>query len=162
MKITIVFASEILKKHKNKIDEYFFYGYPNSYLYYHRDTQKIIIYIDDIGTKEKRQRFSLAHELMHIILGHEEQSERNEAEANFGATYLLAPTSLVLTRQNDESLLIPKKVEYIYDISVPEAKIVARYNTGRLSCHDLGERDYEKTINRLLRESLDERISNYH
>ena len=70
MHIKIVFASEIMKKHPKKVDEYVLYTFPNSYLYYDPETQKFIIFIDDVGTKRRRQRFSLAHELVHIILGH--------------------------------------------------------------------------------------------
>ena len=162
MQIKIVLASEILNKYPKKIDEYVLFKYPNSYLYYDPDAQKFIIYIDDIGTKKKRQRFSLAHELMHIILGHTEQNEENESEANFGATYLLAPTSLALIRIEEEIMFIPEMVEDIFDVSGPEAEIIVRYNSNRVSLPDLNEKDYEKTINRLLKESLNKRISRYH
>ena len=162
MQIKIVLASEIINKYPKKIDEYVLFEYPNSYLYYDPDAQKFIIYIDDVGTKKKRQRFSLAHELMHIILGHTEQNEENESEANFGATYLLAPTSLVLIRIEEEIMFIPEMVEDIFDVSGPEAEIIVRYNSNRVSLPDLNEKDYEKTINRLLKESLNKRISRYH
>lgn len=96
MKVKIVFASEILHKYSKNIDELILMKHPPSYLCYNESSQKFIVYIDDIGCKKKRQRFSLAHELMHIMLNHMEQSEENESEANFGATYLLSPTSLAL------------------------------------------------------------------
>lgn len=162
MKIKIVFARDILEKHPKKTNEYVLYAYPHSYLYYDPEAQRFIIYIDDVGTKKKRQRFSLAHELMHIILGHTTQNEINEAEANFGATYLLAPTSLALIRLRDEPLFIPEIVEYIFDVSGPEAEIIVRYNSNRISLLDLDEKDYEKTINGLLKESLSKRISKFH
>ena len=162
MQIKIVLASEILNKYPKKIDEYVLFKYPHSYLYYDPDAQKFIIYIDDVGTKKKRQRFSLAHELMHIILGHTEQNEENESEANFGATYLLAPTSLALIRIEEEIMFIPEMIEDIFDVSGPEAEIIVRYNSNRVSLPDLNEKDYEKTINGLLKESLNKRISRYH
>lgn len=162
MQIKIVLASEILDKYPKKLDEYVLFNYPHSFLYYDPDAQKFIIYIDDIGTKKKRQRFSLAHELMHVILGHTEQNEKNESEANFGATYLLAPTSLALIRLADENMLIPEMVEDIFDVSGPEAEIIVRYNSNRISLPNLNEKDYEKTINGLLKESLNKRISRYH
>ena len=161
MQIKIVLASEILQKYPKKIDEYVLFKYPHSYLYYDPDAQKFIIYIDDVGTKKKRQRFSLAHELMHIILGHTEQNEENESEANFGATYLLAPTSLALIRIEEETMFIPEMIEDIFDVSGPEAEIIVRYNSNRVSLSDLNEKDYEKTINGLLKESLNKRISRY-
>ncbi len=162
MKIKIVFSSEILKKHPKKVDEYVLFNYPHSYLYYDPDSQRLIIYIDDLGTKRRRQRFSLAHELMHIILGHTEQNEENESEANFGATYLLAPTSLALIRIEEDELFTSGMVEDIFDVSAPEADIIVRYNSNRVSLPDLNEKEYEKTINGLLKESLNKRISRYH
>ena len=99
---------------------------------------------------------------MHIILGHTCQNEINEAEANFGATYLLAPTSLALIRLEDEILFIPEIVKDIFDVSGPEAEIIVRYNSNRVALSDLNEKDYEKTINGLLKESLNKRISRYH
>lgn len=161
MKIKVVFSSEIIKKHPKKVVKYKLFTYPHSYLYYDPDSQRLIIYIDDLGANKKRQRFSLAHELMHIILGHTEQNERNESEANFGATYLLAPTSLALIKLEDKILFIPEIVMYIFDVSAPEAEIIVRYNINRVSLPDLNEKDYEKTINGLLKESLYKRISRY-
>ncbi len=152
MNVKIVFASYLLKKFLKKLDEYLIYSYPHSYLYYNKQAQQFIVYIDDVGTKRKRRRFSLAHELMHIILGHSEQNERNESEANFGATYLLAPTSLVLTNEG-HYLLDLNVIEYIFDVSLPEAKIIVRYNTSRLSIDTIAK-DYETTINNLLKKSL--------
>ena len=159
MQIKIVLASEILHNYPKKIGKYVLFKYPHSYLYYDPDAQKFIIYIDDVETKKKRQRFSLAHELLHIILGHTEQNEENESEANFGATYLLAPTSLALIRIEEETMFIPEIIEDIFDVSGPEAEIIVRYNSNRVLLPDLNEKDYEKTINGLLRESLDLRIS---
>ena len=162
MKIKIVLASEILEKNSEKIDQFALLNYPDSFVHYDTANQKFIIYIDDIGCKKQRQRFSLAHEIMHIILGHTEQNEVNEAEANFGATYLLAPTSLALVRIENSPLFIPELVEQIFDVSAPEAKIIARYNANRVSSCDLNEKSYEKTINRLLGDSLIDRISAFH
>lgn len=162
MKIKVVFASEILKKHPKKVDEYILFKYPHSYLYYNPEQQQLIIYIDDVGCKRKRQRFSLAHELMHIILGHTEQNEENEAEANFGATYLLAPTSLALMKPESNILLNTALIEEVFDVSGPEAKIISRYNENRLVYCDLNETDYEKTINGLLGESFKSKIDIYN
>ncbi len=162
MKIKIVFASEILKKHPEKIDQYCLYKYPPSYMYYDSNTQKFIVYIDDVGAKIERQRFSLAHELMHIILGHNEQNPKNESEANFGATYILAPTSLALLRPGEQSLLVPEKIARLFGVSVSEAEIVARYNSRRLSLTGLKEKDYERKLNSLLEESLNVKLSEFH
>lgn len=162
MQIKIVFASKLLKKHPKKIDEYVLFKYPNSFLYYNPDNQQFAIYIDDVGNKKRRQRFSLAHELMHIILGHTEQNEQNETEANFGATYLLAPTSLVLVMPKEDALLLPEVVSDIFDVSLPAAIVAVRYNLNRLSLSNLDESKYEKMINNLLRESFILQVRKYY
>lgn len=158
MKVNITLSSELLKKHPKKISEYKLVHYPNSFLIYNPADQQYVIYIDDLGTTEKRQRFSLAHELMHIILNHQEQNERNENEANFGASYLLAPTSLVLIEASNENLVDVYVIAQIFDVSIPEAGVIVRYNKSRLSLGSLSERDYEITINGLLRDSLIEKL----
>ncbi|MDY4818813.1 MAG: ImmA/IrrE family metallo-endopeptidase [Bacilli bacterium] len=162
MNIKLVFASEILERHPKKVDEYLLFSFPNSYLYYDPETQKFIIYIDDVGTRWKRQRFSLAHELVHIILGHTEQNEENEAEANFGATYLLAPTSLALMHLNNDKLFDAFIVGKIFDVSEPEAQIIVRYNSNRVCYCDLKAKHYEKTINNLFKDSLNHMISKFN
>ena len=152
--VKIIFASELLGKYPKKLNEYMIFTYPDSYLVYNQTLQQFVIYLDDIGTKKKRQRFSLAHELMHIVLGHFEQNAQNEAEANFGATYLLAPTSLALIEQKEYYLLDPEMISKIFDVSMSESQIVARYNSKRLSIGIFEELPYEKVINDLLRDSL--------
>ena len=42
-----------------------------------------------------RIRFTILHEIAHIVLGHIEQSDLAEAEADFFAKYLIAPPMLV-------------------------------------------------------------------
>lgn len=161
MKIKTVFATEILEKHPKKIDRYFLYQYPPAYMHYDLKSQMFIVYIDDIGTIIERQRYSLGHELMHVVLGHTEQNPKNESEANFGATYMLAPTSLALIKPGEQSLLVPKKIARIFKVSVPEAEIIARYNSKRLSLPNLKERDYEKKLNCLLGGSLDVKLREF-
>lgn len=153
MKIKVIYASEILKKHPKKVDEYVIFSFPHSYLHYDEKEQRFIIYLDDIGTKIKRQRFSMAHEIMHIILGHTEQSPKNEAEANFGATYLLAPTSLALINGAFMPLTDPTIVMNIFDVSFSEAEIAVRYFENRMFCNS-DIKPYEKELNDRFRKSF--------
>lgn len=55
--------------------------------------EKWIIYNDDMNCK--RIRFTIMHEIGHIILDHKEYSELAEKEANHFAAYALAPPPLV-------------------------------------------------------------------
>lgn len=148
MKIKIVKASELLKKYPEKLNQYMLYSYPHSYLYYDKNEQKFIVYLDDVGTKIQRQRFSLAHEIMHIILGHKEQNSQNEAEANFGATYLLAPTSFVLIKGAYKYLMDPHIVMDIFNVSYSESKIIIGYFENRMYCDSKIEKYEIETINR--------------
>lgn len=53
-----------------------------------------VIFYNDFQMFE-RIRFTLLHELGHILLGHKQSSDLAEAEANFFAKYAIAPPSLV-------------------------------------------------------------------
>lgn len=56
-------------------------------------SHQVIIYNDSepLG----RQRFSILHELGHIVLGHKQDSELADAEADFFAKFAIAPPMLV-------------------------------------------------------------------
>lgn len=62
--------------------------------------QYTIVYNDELS--QGRVRFTILHEIGHIVLGHREQSELAEAEADFFAKYAIAPPALVhLTHPSD-------------------------------------------------------------
>ena len=154
MNIKIKYASQMLLKNPD-LSEYYFFTLPDSYLYYNIDTQKFYVYLNDISNSEKRQRFSLAHEIMHIRLAHTSQNLKNEAEANFGATYLLAPTSLVLITDTYECLTDDEFLKNTFNISKPLADIAKRYYENRVSCCCKTAAAYEITINDQLLDSLE-------
>ncbi len=159
MGVIVVYASQIIKKNKWKINEFMLFSYPPSYLYYSKEKQKFFVYIDDVGTNKSRQRFSMAHELMHIILGHTEQNERNEAEADFGAQYMLAPTSLILLAPDHWLLEETDFIKFVFDVSEPVAEITIRYNHNRLYYISLEEKPYEEIINNQLGTAFNDIIS---
>lgn len=159
MGVIVVYASQILSKNKGKINEFMLFAYPSSYLYYSKEKQKFFVYIDDIGTNKCRQRFSMAHELMHIILGHTEQNERNEAEANFGAQYMLAPTSLILLAPDNWLLDETDFIKFLFDVSEPVAETTIRYNNNRIRYVSLEEKPYEEIINNQLGTAFNDIIS---
>lgn len=59
-----------------------------------KDKCYIIYYNDDVAWQ--RIRFTIMHEIGHIVLGHTEYSEKNEAEANFFSRSALAPICLLM------------------------------------------------------------------
>lgn len=60
------------------------------------DTQRGIhvVYYDD-SKSYVRQRFSIMHEVGHIILGHKQESQLARIQANYFAGYALAPNPLI-------------------------------------------------------------------
>ena len=62
------------------------------------ESEKKLIFFDD-STCEGRQRFTILHELGHYVLGHREESEIANAQANFFAKYAIAPLPIVHVNQ---------------------------------------------------------------
>ena len=69
---------------------------------------------------QHRIRFSIMHEIGHIVLDHSEHSQLAEAEANFFAQYMLAPTPTLQYILP----LVASKVSNLYNISEECAKNV--------------------------------------
>ena len=58
MEIKIIYASEMLKENID-INIYDILSLPNSFLHYYDKDGVLVVYIDDVGCKRNRQRFSL-------------------------------------------------------------------------------------------------------
>lgn len=144
MGIDVVYASQICRK--RNYDPILLFQYPESYLIYNEKKQRFCVYIDDIGTTKIRQRFSLSHEIMHVARGHTEQNERTEAEANFGASYLLVPSCLGLLDESKILLSNEDLVKDIFEVSNDVAKIGMRYMRNRKRLTALPIQDYENRI----------------
>lgn len=65
-----------------------------------------LILYDNKITNEGRRNWTIAHELGHILLGHEEISKINEREADAFAAELLMPEAVIryLDARNDETI----------------------------------------------------------
>ncbi len=73
------------------------------------------IYYNDLAY-DKRARFTLMHEIGHIMLNHRTESRMAEKEANFFARYALAPPILILA--NDQDFEMDKlKIRELFDVS---------------------------------------------
>lgn len=66
----------------------------------------------------ERRRFTLMHEIGHVVLNHTEHSELAEAEADFFARYALAPTVLIQSLPEINEYAIHEK----FGISITAAK----------------------------------------
>ncbi len=62
-----------------------------------------------------RLRFSVAHEIGHIWLGHKCDCRHNEAEANHFASYLLAPTPMIVEIGFDDAFDIADHFRISYE-----------------------------------------------
>lgn len=159
MEIKIIYASEMLKKNID-INIYDILSLPNSFLHYYDKDGVLVVYIDDVGCKRNRQRFSLGHELGHIILDHTEQSPENEEEANFVAEYLLTPTSLVMVEGAEIHMQDPVFLEYAFDVSLDVASISADHMENRFFLN-VSTYKYEDIINNMYKDSLRRCIKKY-
>ena len=87
--------------------------------------QGVIIYNDKFPHKE-RQRFSLMHEVGHIVLNHKGESSDNEKEADLFASNILAPRSIIWYLHLDSV----KNICETFDVSCMAAnRILADYKT---------------------------------
>lgn len=159
MGIRIKYATYILVMNPEKVDEYFFYRVPDAYLVRDKTKDEFVMFVDDIGTQKNRQRFSIAHEIIHYILNHKEQNEENESEANFGATYMLAPTSVsLIPNVYDELFCNLEKIPTFFGISCSTAEISMRYADNRIQHGPCYALSYENTINSQVEKGVKERL----
>ena len=77
------------------------------------------IFYNPTITPQERIRFTLMHEIGHIVLNHTEHSELAEAEADFFARYALAPTVLIQSLPEINEYTIHEK----FGISITAARI---------------------------------------
>lgn len=74
-----------------------------------------ILYNDRIMSK-CRIRWSIAHELGHVLLGHRTHSSEHETEADVFAKELLAPTDALVYLDN-HTKLTPKLIKQVFKVS---------------------------------------------
>ena len=79
---------------KKKIREYLRTNGYDAVNYYDARTKRYVIIYDDKPSLQ-RQRFSIMHEIGHILLGHKQESDLARIQANYFAAYALAPSPLI-------------------------------------------------------------------
>lgn len=125
---------------------------------YDEESKRIVVFLNNFDLPISRQRFTLAHEIAHIILGHREQGTIIEQEADFAAVYLLAPVSLCLLPGSELITNDPAQIQEVFQISNEAANNAwGRFQTRRkYPC--IPECDYESTINGLLGDSFRKKL----
>jgi len=99
--------------------------------------KSFVFYNDNICLS--RQRFTIAHEIKHVVFMEYHPNEKEEDLANHFARFILAPTCMVL-KYKDES---PFEVASIFDISFEAACYALRTARNRFAYNDDKLRDYE-------------------
>lgn len=102
------------------------------------------IYYDNVQS-ERRQRFTIMHEIGHIKLGHKEDSEYAEKCANRFASYALAPSSLIEKFGCEDVEDIAEK----FHVST-ECAVVAFDRYQRWVNYSYGIRPYEANLNNMV------------
>lgn len=90
-------------------------------IYNSKHNRFIIAYNSD--KEEGTVRFTLAHELGHIILGHFSEGEKENKEANCFARNLLCPIPAV----DEFNINTPDEYQELFNVSVPTAEISTHY-----------------------------------
>jgi len=109
---------------------------------YYDDNLKEFRIIYNDSRIHTRIRFTIAHEIGHIVLGHKETKEENESEADFFARSLLVPIPIVLYKGIDIEEIIMEE----FDVSYYVACIVSNNIKSRLDSGHKGLKDYEKEL----------------
>ncbi|MBE6360656.1 MAG: ImmA/IrrE family metallo-endopeptidase [Treponema bryantii] len=88
----------------------------DGFSYFNKNINQYIIFYNDI-MMENRIRFTIMHEIGHIMLEHREHSTKNEIEANIFAKKLLAPLGLIHKLKLDNSIDIAENFEISFKFS---------------------------------------------
>lgn len=109
--------------------------------------QWFIFYNDN--TCRERIRFTIMHEIGHIVLAHTQHSELAESEANFFAKYALAPPPLVYTTQPEDYVDLAEQ----FDLSQEFAYNAMEFYNKWLRYGGRTFRPYETRLIRLFQEA---------
>lgn len=129
------------------------------YTFFDYKKMEYVIYYDDVNAGRNKQRFSVAHEIGHIVLGHIdkgiEDSEEAEREANYFAGYLLFPDCL---STNEEIFQILSENFYLisswFGIADDTAMIKYDHHSNRNALPTNRYYEYEEIIMDCLEEAV--------
>lgn len=97
----------------------------------------VILYNDEMDAN--RVRFTIAHEIGHVVLGHKYSTDEAESEADFFARNLLVPMGILIHKNISDY----KVIEKMFAVSSVVAGNVLRTLTIRLDYGHEQLRDYE-------------------
>lgn len=127
--------------------------------FFNENNMEYVIYYDDINAGCNKQRFSVAHEIGHIVLGHIDKNIENskiaEDEANYFAGYLLFPDCLSTNEQIYRFFKEnPYMLSTLFGIADDTAMIKFKHHNNRYSLPKDRSYDYEKILMSCLEEAV--------
>jgi len=166
MGFKLAFASNLMKnkiKNGKIIDKYLFCTLPDGFSFKYDEKETYVIFVNDIKCKKEAQRFTCAHELGHILLGHKGFYHKTEEDqANYFAHYLLSPTSLAIIPEfYDKFINNLECIQYVFGISYSQSEIANRYYFNRKRISEDITYSYETVINSHLYNSVIKRIDKW-
>ena len=81
-----------------------------------------LILYEDQGKSRRRLNWTLAHEVGHVYLGHQQDGELEEVEAHYFASQLLMPDIVLAYLERNLDLLTPQVIAETFDVSVLAAR----------------------------------------
>lgn len=108
----------------------------------HTRGNKFVIYYNDDNRNKQRIRFTIMHEIGHIVLEHKESCEQTESEADFFARNALTPLPIMIINK----IYDLEKIVSTFDISYSCAGNVLRTLAKRLEYGYDELLDYELTL----------------
>lgn len=106
---------------------------------YEKGVLKFYTFYND-SVSAYRQRFTIAHEIKHVVFKEFDPNEKQEDLANHFARYILAPTCMVM-KYKDES---PYEIASIFDISFEAASHALEHTNNRIIYNHEKLADYEE------------------
>lgn len=118
-------------------------AFADGYTYF-KNNAAFIFYNEDIDT-EGRKIWTIAHELGHIALNHNMQCNKNEREANFFASQLLAPQCVLKQLVKNGARITPTYISEKFKLS-KEASENCIYVLNKVLDNDFLTTDYDDII----------------
>lgn len=111
---------------------------------YFKNGNAYIFYNDDIET-EGRKMWTISHEIGHIVLGHSTQCDKNEKEANFFASQLLAPQCVLKELVKNGAHITPNYLSTKFHLS-KEASENCLNSLSKIIDNDYATTEYDDIV----------------
>ena len=147
--VKIISFQEYAQKTNLSINQLTSNGNTNDGYTYIRNNNILIFYNEDIET-EGRKMWTISHELGHIVLKHTTQCDKNESEANFFASQLLAPQCVLKQLIKNGAKITPTYLSEKFRIS-KEASENCIHILGKVIDNEFITTDYDDIVIQLFK-----------